>query len=521
MRSALTFSPCKSCGENSAVDYSLRPELGAVQRLELRLSPAMIQSMEILQLTSLDLQEKIEAELEENPVLEIAEPEPETPVEDDVAPGEGPPVAAAPEVPEAAGEGEYSKLEDLSASSQFAWDDEEYVGRRVRAGDDDPKLGAMQNVEGRPMTLGEHLEGQLAFVSDDERTVALAREVIGNLDDNGYLMGSLEEIAGSLKDWTPPPSAEELEEALSLVQSLDPPGVGARDLRECLLLQLARERRTPAPELRLAREIIMHYLDELGRNRVPQIVKEVRRTVPELGAIDVDDVKNAHKIIASLDPKPGRTFGGARPKYIRPDVVIEKIDGRYEVHLENGYFPRLALKTEYRALMSGRKSDVETRKFLRRKFQDAEFLLKALSMRDNTLQRIAGEIAALQEGFFEEGVEHLRPLRLQDVAERLGMHLSTVSRAISGKYLQCPRGVFEMKFFFPGGASRQDGTSESRNSVMARLKELIAKEDRSRPLSDEDLAEELKKQGIAISRRTVTKYREAEGIAASRERKAY
>ena len=362
---------------------------------------------------------------------------------------------------------------------------------------------------------------QLAFVSDDARAVALAREVIGNLDDNGYLMGSLAEIAGSLEAWTPPPSAEELEAALSLVQSLDPPGVGARDLRECLLLQLARERPAPTPELRLAREIIMRYLDELGRNSLPQIVKEVRRTAPELGAIDVDDVKNAHRIIASLDPKPGRTFGGTRPKYIRPDVIIEKIDGRYEVRLENGYFPRLTLKNEYRALMTGGRSDSETRKFLRRKFQDAEFLLKALSMRDHTLQRIAGEIAALQEGFFEKGVEHLRPLRLQDVAERLGIHLSTVSRAISGKYLQCPRGVFEMKFFFPGGASRQDGTSESRNSVMARLKDLIAKEDRSRPLSDEDLAVELKKQGIAISRRTVTKYREAEGIAASRERKVY
>jgi RNA polymerase sigma-54 factor len=506
------------------VDYSLRPELGAVQRLELRLSPAMIQSMEILQLPSLDLQERIEAELEENPVLEVAEPESAASVEGEAGPGEGgAPDAAAPERPEAAGEGEFSKIEDLSASTLPEWDDDEYVGRRAgaRAGEDDPKLGAMQNVESRPMTLGEHLEGQLAFVSDDARAVALAREVIGNLDDNGYLMGSLAEIAGSLEAWTPPPSAEELEAALSLVQSLDPPGVGARDLRECLLLQLARERPAPTPELRLAREIIMRYLDELGRNSLPQIVKEVRRTAPELGAIDVDDVKNAHRIIASLDPKPGRTFGGTRPKYIRPDVIIEKIDGRYEVRLENGYFPRLTLKNEYRALMTGGRSDSETRKFLRRKFQDAEFLLKALSMRDHTLQRIAGEIAALQEGFFEKGVEHLRPLRLQDVAERLGIHLSTVSRAISGKYLQCPRGVFEMKFFFPGGASRQDGTSESRNSVMARLKDLIAKEDRSRPLSDEDLAVELKKQGIAISRRTVTKYREAEGIAASRERKVY
>ncbi len=506
------------------MDYSMRPELGALQRLELRLSPAMIQSMEILQLTSLDLQEKIEAELEENPVLELAENEPAaedgaTSGADETAPS-GMDAPAPTEAPAATQEGEYSKLEDLSESAQFAWEDDGRVGRRS-GGDEDRKLQAMQNAEGRALTLAEHLEGQLAFVTDDARTVALAKEIIGNLDENGYLRGTLEDVARSLGDWSPVPTLEDVEEALSLVQSLEPPGVAARDLRECLLLQLARERDAPSLHRQLAAEIIRSYLDELGRNRVPQIVKDVRRTVPALEAIDVDDVKEAHRIIAAFDPRPGRTFGGARPKYIRPDVVIEKIDGRYEVRVEGGYFPRLTLRSEYRALMSGRTSDVETRKFLRRKFQDAEFLMKALSMRENTLQRIANEIVTLQEGFFEEGVEHLRPLRLQDVAERLGMHLSTVSRAISGKYLQCPRGIFEMKFFFPGGASRQDGTSESRNSVLARLKELIAKEDRSCPLSDEDLAEELKKQGIAISRRTVTKYREAEGIAASRERKAY
>ncbi len=501
------------------MDLGLRPELSVKQqqRLELRLSPAMIQSMEILQLPSLDLEEKIEEELEENPVLDLAEQAPE---QDEAAADEATTGAAE----SGSADPSFSNLEDFSQSTQANWEDYgEYVGpRRSRyAGEEDPKLEAMQNVQGRPLTLAEHLEGQLAFITDDSRLIALAREIIGNLDENGYLRCSLEEILRSLVDWDPVPTAEELGEALSFVQSLDPPGVGAKDLRECLLFQLAREPNSSPLEQRITEEIIANHLEDLGRNRLPKIARDLKRAVPDLGDVSVEQVKAAHRIIASFDPRPGRTFGGTQPRYIRPDVVVEKVDGRYEVRVESSYYPRLKLRSEYRSLLAGRKGDTETRKFLRSKFQDAEFLMKALAMRENTLQRIATEIVVLQEGFLEQGIEHLRPLRLQDVAERLGMHLSTVSRAISGKYIQTPRGIFEIKFFFPGGASRQDGTSESRNSVIARLKELIAKEEKRRPLSDEQLAAELKKQGIAISRRTVTKYREAEGIPASRERKTY
>jgi len=508
------------------MDLGLRPELSVQQRLELRLSPAMIQSMEILQLTSIDLQERIEEELEENPVLELSENEQgagreggaeaasgETAVDD---PGVG--LQEDPVISDAG----FTRLHDFSQSSRTEWDDAGGgFGRGRYSGEEDPKLEALQNLEGRPMTLAEHLEGQLAFVTDDQRLADLAREFIGNLDENGYLRVSLDEILVGLADRSPPVAREELETALALVRSLDPPGVGAKDLCECLLLQLARETIAPSAERRVAVEIVKNHLEDLGHNRIPKIARDLRRALPDLGEISVELIKDAHRIIADLDPRPGRTFGGAPPKYVRPDVVVEKIDGRYEVRVENSYYPRLKLRAEYRALLSGRKGDSETRKFLRSKFQDAEFLMKALAMRENTLQRIANEIVELQQGFLDQGVEHLRPLRLQDVAERLGMHLSTVSRAISGKYIQTPRGIFEIKFFFPGGASRQDGTSESRNSVMARLKELVEKERKGHPLSDEQLAAGLKGQGIAISRRTVTKYREAEGIPASRERRSY
>jgi len=499
------------------MDLGLRPELSPQQRLEqtLRLSPAMIQSMEILQLTSLDLEEKIEEELEENPVLELAENEAKTEADSEGGEGKTPPAPGETTDPS------FSRLDDFSQSSQETW--EEYEGpRRSRySGEEDAKLEALQNVAARPLTLAEHLEGQLTFITDDRRLADLAREIIGNLDENGYLRCPLTDILKSLEDRKPPVTPEDLEEALRLVQSLDPPGVGAKSLEECLLLQLAREPHPDSAERRIAEEIIKHHLEDLGKNRLPKIARDLRRKLPELGEIGVKQVKDAHRIIAALDPRPGRTFGGGQPEYVKPDVVVEKVDGRYEVRVENSYYPRLRLRSEYRNLLADRKGDSQTRKFLRSKFQDAEFLLKALAMRENTLHRIATEIVKLQEGFLEKGIEHLRPLRLQDVAERLGMHLSTVSRAISQKYIQTPRGIFEIKFFFPGGASRQDGTSESRNSVIARLKELIAKEDKSKPLSDEQLAAELKKQGIAISRRTVTKYREAEGIPASRERKAY
>ncbi len=502
------------------MDLGLRAELSPQQRqeLQLRLSPVMIQSMEILQLPSLDLEERIEAELEENPVLDVVEEAQEAEEEEPQTPP--PPEGADPS---------FSRLEDFSRSTGDTWEDFEATRPSRRfAGEEDPKLEVLQNVEGRPLTLAEHLEGQLGFVTDDERLKDLAREIIGNLDEAGYLRPSqkgkdpLEEILQSLrKRWKEPPDREELEQALKLVQSLDPPGVGGRSLEECLLLQLAREPHANPSDQKLAEAIIRKHLEDLGRNKLPKIARDLRKEFPELGDVTVDDVKRARAVIASLDPRPGRTFGGSQPKYIRPDVVVEKIDGRYEVRVENSWYPRLRLRSEYRELLSNRKGDRETRKFLRGKFQDAEMLLKALAMRENTLQRIATEIVELQRGFLEQGIEHLRPLRLQDVAERLGMHLSTVSRAISGKYMQTPRGIFEMKFFFPGGATRQDGGSESRNSVIARLKDLIAREDKRRPLSDEQLAAELKKQGIAISRRTVTKYREAEGIPASRERKCY
>ena len=495
------------------MDVNLRPELGAFQKLEqtLRLSPAMIQSMEILQLASLDLQEKIEQELESNPVLDIAEEGESTPEE-----GHG----AIVEEREREPEEDFARLEDFRESFNAPWDDAPYAGARVYSGED-PKLEAMQNVEGHPLTLAEHLGGQMRFVTDDARRLAVASEVIGNLDESGYLIGTLDEIRLSLADWDPPPTAEEIADVFHLVQSLDPPGVGARDLRECLLLQLARETQAPTLHLRLAVQIIQHHLEDLGHNRLPRIVRDVKRASPDLEQTTVEDVKEAHRIIASFDPRPGRMFGGTRQKYVRPDILVDKIDGRYEVRVETGYYPRLKLRNEYRDLLSRRASDAQTRSFLRGKFQDAEFLMKAIGLRENTLQRIATEIVSLQSEFLDHGMEHLRPLRLQDVAERLGMHLSTVSRAISGKYLQCPRGIFEIKFFFPGGASRQDGTTESRNSVVVKLKDVIDREDKRHPLSDEQIAEALQAQGVAISRRTVTKYREAEGIPASRERRAY
>ena len=280
------------------MDLGLRPELRTAQELvqTLRLSPAMIQSMEILQLTSLDLQEKIEEELEENPVLDLAEDDPEG--GDEEAPGGAAEQAPAADTDTATEDQSFSHLEDFSQSGQSDWDDYDGARRKSYSGDEDPKLEAMQNVEGRPLTMAEHLEGQLAFITDDDRLLRICREIVGNLDDNGYLRGSLEEILSSLGEWEQQPTHEELGAALNLIQTLDPPGVGARDLRECLLLQLFREPNASPLQQRVAEAVIRDHLEDLGRNRLPKIARDLKKALPEstfragrFGTTFLDDIE--------------------------------------------------------------------------------------------------------------------------------------------------------------------------------------------------------------------------------------
>jgi RNA polymerase sigma-54 factor len=418
-------------------------------------------------------------------------------------------------------------------------------------------MDALSNTEGRPMTLQDHLEEQVHLLDDAEILRVIQRgslvpqvagdaaaaeeasaapeaptateaplkddgaepavtdltalrdvctDIIYNIDNRGYLMYTLEEICSSLES---SPSMALLERALWVIQSLDPPGVGGHDLQECLLLQLRRDKQ----QYPLEERIIASHLKDLSHNRLPKIAK--------LLGVSLDEVNTAGENIASLNPIPGALYGGEAPPFIRPDVVVEEVEDAYEVRVENSYVPRLRVSPHYRDLYRQSKGNPDVKKYLKKKMDSAEWLLAAVRQRQSTLQRIADETVQVQSAFFDHGISHLKPLKMVDIAERVGVHVSTISRAISGKYMQTPCGIFPLKFFFTGGATKSDGTTESRGSVIQRIKNLVDAEDKSNPYSDIDIVKKLAESDIKISRRTVTKYREAEAIASSRERREY
>ena len=587
----------------------MRMDLGLTQTLKQiqTLSPQMYMSMEILCLNSLDLEDRIETELENNVALELKDSEGSS---DDDSRADGAEGATA----ERADEG--SAADELFDRKVEQWDqlarDEYDSGPRRRSafdGEKDDKLEALNNTEGRPLSLAQHLEEQLHLISDEnlllefgveteevELIRELGAEILYNLDERGYLLFPIDEIhrgllerlgaplpeepaaetgsdgapaeAGSIgeagpigtgsaaspepvsgedpadafgaaslgvsmRDLAPAaadvpeadPSDASLEEvipgprevitsermikALKIVRGLDPPGIGGIDLKECLLLQLERDRQ-PYP---IETKIISDHLDDLANNRLPKIAKAL--------GITIDDVKTAAETISSLNPIPGKLYGGQPPQYIKPDVLVEEVNGRYEVQVLSNYLPRLKVSEYYLALYKRSRKDPELKKFIKKKLESAEWLLAAIRQRQSTLERIAREVVEIQEGFLTSGLSHLKPLKMVDVAERVGVHVSTVSRAISGKYMQSPQGLHALKFFFTGGAQKSDGTMEARGSVIQRIKDLVEQEDKQHPLSDKNIVSKLMESGIGISRRTVTKYREAENIPSSRQRRAY
>lgn len=526
----------------------MRMELGLSQNQALKqiqtLSPQMYMSMEILCLNALDLEQRVATELENNETLERPEVTAESGDGADREAGE------AGEAGEASTDSttETEAPETDSFEQRFEqWDqysrDEYSPSRSVSSyrGERDEKQEALSNTAGRPVSLQEHLEEQVHLIDDApirelarrvaeredlppeerasspdvaeelsaeqvQRIRGLCVGVIYNIDGRGYLLYSLEEILDSLEE---KPSPFELRVALAIVQSLDPPGVGGRDLRECLLLQLERD----PQDYPLEERIIRGHLEDLGHNRLPKISRAL--------GVTIEDVKEAAQNIASLDPRPGRLFGSELPRYVKPDVTVDEVEGRYEVRVESDYLPRLQISSHYRNLYKESRRNAEVKKYLKKKLDSAEWLLSAIRQRQSTLQKIAQEVVDIQSEFLDHGISHLKPLKMADVAERLGVHVSTVSRAISGKYMQTPRGIFDMKFFFTGGATKSDGNVEARGSVIQRIKDLIASEDKQSPLSDISIVRKLAESGIKISRRTVTKYREAENIPSSRERRSY
>ncbi|MGE4601765.1 MAG: RNA polymerase factor sigma-54 [Planctomycetota bacterium] len=508
----------------------MRLDLGLFQQQIQKqiLSPQMIQSMEILVLNQQQLEERISDELEENVTLERSEAEVSAEEANESA-GEDP--ATAAEVAEDP-EGEstqqqdllelterYEQLQELQKGDYWS---ESSPNRRARGGDEDDQFEWIQQAESRAETLPEHLIGQLRLNSSlSPRQAALCEEIIYNLDDRGWLIHPVEEIRAALQDGFSrqgsdprmgqrPLSEKEMGTALNLVQSLDPSGIGARDLVDCLCLQLQRD-----PGINKLEEfIVREHLGDLAHNRLPHIARAT--------ASSIEEVKQAIEVIRSLEPHPGRPFLQELNPRIVPDVLINPDEkGKFQVEVNSSSVPRLKISPQYRDMLKVAGKDPKLRKYLKKRIENAEWLIGAVSQRNSTLQRVAEEVVLRQERFFRDGDRHLQPLRMQDVADAVGVNVSTVSRAISGKWFQAPGMIRELRSLFTGGTLKDDGSQESRGGVIARIQDLVKDEDSAKPLSDAQIVVKLGEVGVRISRRTVTKYRESEGIPSSRERRQY
>ncbi len=469
------------------------------QRLEqkLKLAPQIIQSIEILQLPALDLQDLIARELEENPVLEIIEP---THSENAVSEAE-----AANEI-HTTTEGESAEFEHMpEMEDSFFGEFPETFRKRRESGDTYGKMEAMKDTPSRTASLQEYLYEQISLMDINENVRQIAEEIVFNISDDGYLRYSLEAITESIDM---PTLYIDAEEALDAIQSLEPIGIGARNLAECLLLQVRNQ-----PDAAFNRELITNHIKDIELNRLPKIAKDTGRTLEE--------IKESIEHLRTLNPRPGSLYSSKTAPYVTPDATVECIDDEYRVKLEDHYIPEIYINESYHKMLSENKNNPKISEFIRKKLESARWLIDAISQRRSTLSKIINKIVEIQQDFFEKGVEQLVPLKMQEVADAIGVHNSTVSRAISNKYIQTPRGVFALKYFFSGGTTAEDGTVESRVSVKQRVQNIVDNEDKSAPLSDDDIAAKLKESGLEVARRTITKYRRMMSIPSSRQRREY
>jgi len=491
---------------------SFGQELRQVQKQIL--APRMIQSMEILQLPILALQERIEQEMEENPVLEMRQDDPDLPSEE--------PEAGAIESPDSPTSEERELVIDESSDNEKdferlleldeeQWPDQfEERTRRSREELEEAsqrKLDAMANMTARPQSLEDYLRDQLSWFDLDSSLRAMAERIIYNLDGNGYLPSRLEDLLGA--DAT----AEDVElagKALALVQKLDPAGVGARDLRECLLLQLA----PGMPYYDELRTLISGHLEDLEHNRLPLIVRKT--------GIAIETLQEALGELRKLNPKPGANFHESYVPNVTPDVFVDPVEGGgYRVRLEDSQIPTLFISPQYRRLLQDPATSPETREYIKRKLNSAQWLIDSIQQRRGTLTRVAQAIVDHQKEFLDKGPEAIEPLKMQQIADKVGVHVTTVSRAVDDKWMQTPRGIFPLRRFFVGGTVAADGEEVAWDAVRLKLQELVDGEDKQKPYSDEELVERLAAAGITVARRTVTKYRKAMKIPSSRQRREW
>src|SRR5881628_1795742 len=479
------------------------------QKLSLRMSqklimtPSLQQAIKLLQMTKLELQEEVTQELTENPLLEeVQDPESEPEKVD----GEEGPIAETAELPEVEApptEGtERDPFEEIDYESYFQ--DYMDLSYTPQAPAEEVEAPPLENILSKPQSLADHLQWQLDMNVVSPRQKEIGRAIIGNLDADGYLRASLEEIAAM-----GPYTNEEVERALHLVQEFDPPGVGARDLKECLLIQLSFHDMEGTPAETMVKE---HMALLQGRR-----FKDLAQTL----ACSLEEVMHYVDTIRHLDPKPGKKYNAGSNNYVIPDVYVLKVDKGYTIVLNEEGLPRLRISPFYRRMIDRNNTDVtrETREYVREKFRSAFRLIKSLEERQRTIYKVAKSIVKHQQGFLDLGYEHLRPLILKDVADDIGMHESTVSRVVNHKYMHTPRGLYEMKFFFHSSISSTQGEDVSSLTVKERIKRVVGEEDPKWPLSDAAIVQILSDEGLRIARRTVAKYREELRIPSSNERR--
>jgi RNA polymerase sigma-54 factor len=378
-------------------------------------------------------------------------------------------------------------------------------------GERDRKLDAMANAPAPAQSLTDYLLEQWAFVEAPPEVKAAGAHLIPYVTEDGYLRTPLEEIAAAAQPPLPP---EMLEKALRLVHGLDPIGVGARDLKECLLLQLAAEEAAGA-NVALEKAIVQNHLEDVEMNRLPAVARRTGSTV--------EAVKRAMEGLSRLNPRPGLLVGPSSAPVIKPDILVEVDDhGQVVITMPESDTPRLYISGTYRKLVRDRAADSGTRQFVRRNLRAAQWLIDAIRQRQQTVRRVAEEVFAVQRDFLESGPEALRPLPMADVARKVGVHVATVSRAAAGKYVQTPRGIYPLRMFFASGKAREGGGGDvAWGAIKVKLKELIEAEDKSKPLGDDELVEGLRRHGLVIARRTVAKYRKVLQIPPRLRRKQF
>ncbi|MDO7787916.1 RNA polymerase factor sigma-54 [Desulforamulus aquiferis] len=469
------------------IDFGLNLE----QTQKLIMTPELRQAITVLQMSSIELTEYVEQQVLENPLLETKEYD-----------GERAEESNQEEIPEPQAE---KKEFDLDWVEYFQ--DSSDLGIYPNRGQREvSEYSGFEHFVTHAPSLAEHLSFQLSLSRAGERLRTEIQYLIGNIDARGYLSISLEEVAEQLGV-----ELGRLDEALKILQGFDPPGVGARDLQECLNIQLDLMKEDNP----IIRRLILDFLQDLAGGRISKIAAKLNVTP--------HDVQEAADILKKLEPKPGRNFShDDETRYIVPDVVLEKVEDQYIILVNDVAIPRLTINNTYREVLTKNSSaDQNTRRFVEEKLNSAAWLIRSIEQRRLTLYKVANCLVELQRDFLDFGVKQLKPLNLKKVADIVGVHESTVSRATSNKYIQTPQGVFEMKYFFSTGLSGTGGDQVSAESLKKLLQEIIQDEDQANPLSDQKIAEIFGQRGVKISRRTVTKYRDELGIPSTNRRKRY